>query len=89
MKLDYLQALKRVDEARGAWIMQGQEPLLEQNLLDAFRASWQKQEIERQRHDISNVNDWKNVFNAFNSCHYFRVNWRLKYTAISSLMPAH
>ena len=43
MKLDYLQALKRVDEARGVWIMQGQEPLLEQNLLDAFRASWQKQ----------------------------------------------
>ncbi len=27
MKLDYVQALKRVDEARGAWIMHGQEPL--------------------------------------------------------------
>jgi uncharacterized lipoprotein YddW (UPF0748 family) len=37
MKLDYVQALKRVNEARGAWIMHGQEPLLEQNLLDAFR----------------------------------------------------
>ncbi len=71
MKLDYLQALKRVDEARGAWIMQGQEPLLEQNLLDAFRASWHKQEIERQRHDINNVNDWKNVFNALNSLSLF------------------
>ncbi len=42
MKLDYLQALKRVDEARGAWIMQGQEPLLEQNLLDAFRSKLAK-----------------------------------------------
>mgnify|MGYP001763245277 FL=1 len=51
--------------------MQGQEPLLEQNLLDAFRASWQKQEIERQRHDINNVNDWKNVFNALNSLSLF------------------
>jgi DNA polymerase-3 subunit delta len=37
MKLDYVQALKRVNEARGAWIIHGQEPLLEQNLLDAFR----------------------------------------------------
>ncbi len=46
MKLDYLQALKRVDEARGAWVLHGKEPLLEQNLIDAFRASWQKQDIE-------------------------------------------
>ena len=37
MKIDYLQALKRIPEARGAWILHGQEPLLEQNLLDAFR----------------------------------------------------
>ena len=57
MKLDYVQALKRVHEARGAWIMHGQEPLLEQNLLDAFRKSWQQQEVERQRYDIGNVND--------------------------------
>lgn len=71
MKLDYLQALKRVDEARGAWVIQGQEPLLEQNLLDAFRVSWQKQDIERQRHDIQSVNDWKNVFNALNSLSLF------------------
>ena len=41
MKLDYLQALQRVDEARGAWILQGPEPLLEHNLLDSFRARWQ------------------------------------------------
>ena len=71
MKLDYLQALKRIDDARGAWILHGQEPLLEQNLLDAFRASWQKQDIERQRYDISSVADWKNVFNALNSLSLF------------------
>ena len=71
MKLDYVQALKRVGEARGAWILHGQEPLLEQNLLDAFRKSWQQNEIERQRYDIGNVSDWKNVFNALNSLSLF------------------
>ncbi|WP_455597985.1 DNA polymerase III subunit delta [Acinetobacter pecorum] len=71
MKLDYLQALKRVDAARGAWVLHGQEPLLEQNLIDAFRSSWQKQDIERQRYDISSVADWKTVFNALNSLSLF------------------
>ncbi|MDU6102345.1 MAG: hypothetical protein E6657_16510, partial [Acinetobacter sp.] len=71
MKIDYLQALKRIPEARGAWILHGQEPLLEQNLLDAFRKSWQQQEVERQRYDISSVSDWKNVFNALNSLSLF------------------
>ena len=71
MKLDYLQALKRVDEARGVWILHGQEPLLEQNLLDALRKSWTKHEIERQRHDLNSVSDWKNVFNALNSLSLF------------------
>ncbi|WP_111858811.1 DNA polymerase III subunit delta [Acinetobacter sp. CFCC 10889] len=71
MKLDYLQAFKRVNEARGAWIMYGQEPLLEQNLLDAFRQSWNRQEIERQRYDLTSVADWKHVFNALNSLSLF------------------
>lgn len=71
MKLDYLQALKRVHEARGVWVMQGQEPLLEQNLLDALRRHWQSQEIERQRYEIQSVQDWKNVFNALNSLSLF------------------
>lgn len=71
MKIDYLQALKRIPEARGAWILHGQEPLLEQNLLDTFRKSWQQQEVERQRYDISSVSDWKNVFNALNSLSLF------------------
>ena len=71
MKLDYLQAFKRVNEARGAWIMYGQEPLLEQNLLDAFRQSWNRQEIERQRYDLTSAADWKHVFNALNSLSLF------------------
>ncbi len=71
MKLDYLQALKRVSDARGAWVLHGQEPLLEQNLMDAFRASWQQREVERQRYDVSSVSDWKNVFNTLNSLSLF------------------
>jgi DNA polymerase III subunit delta len=74
MKIDYLQALKRVDEARGAWILHGQEPLLEQNLSDAFRQSWVKNDFERQRYDINSVGDWKNVFNALNSLSLFSSN---------------
>jgi DNA polymerase III subunit delta len=71
MKLDYLQALKRIDSARGAWVLHGQEPLLEQNLLDAFRQHWHTQGIERQRYDLGNVSDWKTVFNALNSLSLF------------------
>ena len=71
MKLDYLQALKHLKNATGAWILHGQEPLLEQNLLDAFRKEWLSQGIERQRYDIQNMNDWKNVFNALNSLSLF------------------
>lgn len=71
MKLNYLQALKRIPEARGAWLMHGQEPLLEQNLLDAFRHHWEKNEVERQRYDISSASDWKTVFQALNSLSLF------------------
>ena len=71
MKLDYLQALKRIESARGAWVLHGQEPLLEQNLLDAFRRHWHAQGIERQRYDLSNVGDWKTVFSALNSLSLF------------------
>ena len=71
MKIDALQALKRIQNARGAWIMHGQEPLLEQNLLDSFRKYWLEQDIERQRYDLNNVHDWKNVFNALNSLSLF------------------
>ncbi|MBD0180010.1 DNA polymerase III subunit delta, partial [Acinetobacter baumannii] len=52
MGLDIAVNFNRIPEARGAWILHGQEPLLEQNLLDTFRKSWQQQDIERQRYDI-------------------------------------
>ena len=71
MKLDYLQALKRVDQAKGAWLLHGAEPLLEQNLLERLRQHWQNHEIERQRFDLSNVGEWKQVFNALNSLSLF------------------
>ncbi|EPF70099.1 DNA polymerase III subunit delta [Acinetobacter rudis] len=71
MKIDYLQALKRAPEARGAWVIHGQEPLLEQNLLRVFREYWQAQNIERQRFDLNNASDWKNVFVALNSLSLF------------------
>lgn len=71
MKLDYLQALKRISNARGAWLIHGQEPLLEQNLLDAFRQHWMAQGIERQRYDLTSVHDWKTVFHALNSLSLF------------------
>lgn len=71
MKIDYLQALKRVETAQGAWLMHGQEPLLEQNLLQAFRTHWAQQGIERQRFELNGVNDWKQVFAALNSLSLF------------------
>lgn len=71
MKVDYFQALKHSQSAIGAWIIHGQEPLLEQNLLDQFRNHWKNQEVERQRYDIQNVNDWKNVFQSLNSLSLF------------------
>lgn len=71
MKIDYLQALKRVDTAQGAWLMHGQEPLLEQNLLQAFREHWEQNGIERQRFELNGVNDWKQVFAALNSLSLF------------------
>lgn len=71
MKIDYLQALKRIENAQGAWVLQGQEPLLEQNLLDRLRQYWQSQGIERQRYEIQSVSDWKTVFNALNSLSLF------------------
>lgn len=60
----------------------GQEPLLEQNLLDTFRKSWQQQEVERQRYDISSVSDWKNVLTRLTAYLYFLSSLPLKCTAI-------
>lgn len=71
MKIDYQQALKRVSQVQGVWLMHGAEPLLEQNLLADLRQYWQTHEIERQRFELHNVNDWKQVFSALNSLSLF------------------
>lgn len=71
MKIDYFQALKQIPNAKGIWVMYGQEPLLEQNLLDAFRQHWLQQDIERQRFDISSVSDWEKVFESLDSLSLF------------------
>lgn len=71
MKIDYLKALQHLNDARGVWVLHGQEPLLEQNLLDAFRHVWKDKQIERQRYDLQSVNDWKTIFNALNSLSLF------------------
>ena len=71
MKLDYQQALKRVTSIQGVWLMHGAEPLLEQNLLTALRQHWHNNDIERQRFELQNVNDWKQIFSALNSLSLF------------------
>ncbi len=71
MRLDYRAALKRVPQATGAWLLHGNEPLLEQNLTLKFKQHWQQHGIERQRFDINNAGDWRDVFNALNSLSLF------------------
>lgn len=71
MKLDYQQALQRVSNMQGVWLMHGHEPLLEQNLLQAMHAHWQTQGIERQRFDLQSVSDWKQIFSALDSLSLF------------------
>lgn len=71
MRLDYRGALKRIAQASGAWLLHGNEPLLEQNLTLKFKQHWQQQDIERQRFDINNASDWRDVFNALNSLSLF------------------
>lgn len=71
MKIDYQQALQRIEKQRGVWLFYGGETLLEQNLLTAFRQYWQQQGIERQRFDLNSVSDWKTIFSALNSLSLF------------------
>lgn len=71
MKIDYLQAIKRISQAKGVWLLHGDEPLLQQNLLDTFRCDWNQHEVERQRFDLTSVSDWKLVFNALDSLSLF------------------
>lgn len=71
MRLDYRGAMGRIAKANGVWLLHGNEPLLEQNLLSALRDYWQSQQVERQRFEINTVNDWRDVFNSLNSLSLF------------------
>lgn len=71
MKIDYLSALQAIPHRQGAWLLYGDEPLLQQNLLDAFHQYWHAQQIERQRFDLNTINDWKLVFHALDSLSLF------------------
>ncbi|WLF83417.1 DNA polymerase III subunit delta [Moraxella sp. ZY210820] len=71
MKIDYLHALKRIEQCQGVWLLHGDEPLLQQNLLDGLRQYWQQHDIERQRFDLTSISDWKLVFNALDSLSLF------------------
>lgn len=85
MRLDYHGALRRVKQASGVWLLHGNEPLLEQNLLAALRQQWQQQQVERQRFEINSINDWRDVFNALNSLSLF--SERLAIEAHGSIKP--
>lgn len=76
MRLDYRGAMGRVSQASGVWLLHGNEPLLEQNLLNALRKYWQSQHVERQRFEINTVNDWRDVLTHSTACHYFQKNWQ-------------
>ena len=85
MRLDYHGALRRVKQASGVWLLHGNEPLLEQNLLAVLRQQWQQQQVERQRFEINSINDWRDVFNALNSLSLF--SERLAIEAHGSIKP--
>lgn len=85
MRLDYRGALRRVNQASGVWLLHGNEPLLEQNLLAALRQQWQQQQVERQRFEINSINDWREVFHALNSLSLF--SERLAIEAHGSIKP--
>jgi DNA polymerase-3 subunit delta len=85
MRLDYRGAMGRIKKASGVWLLHGNEPLLEQNLLNALRNYWQEQQIERQRFEINTVNDWRDVFNSLNSLSLF--SEKLAIEAHGSIKP--
>lgn len=62
MKLNYQQALKQIKKNHPVWIIHGDEPLLQQNILTALRQHWQQQGIERQRIDVVDMESWKTIF---------------------------
>ncbi len=89
MKLDYLQALKRVlMKLEVLRVLHGQEPLLERKLNRMlFGPAGKSRTIERQRFGITVYRRWKTVFNALNSLSLFSSRvWPLKIMATLNLM---
>jgi|JI10StandDraft_1071094.scaffolds.fasta_scaffold83419_3 DNA polymerase-3 subunit delta len=71
MKLDYRNALAKYPQARGGWLLHGDETLLAQQLLDRFRQHWRTHGVERQRLDVSSPADWRDVLGELGSLSLF------------------
>lgn len=71
MKLDFQQALTRLPQATGLWVLHGDEPLLAQLLLDALRQHTQQTQAERQRFDLASPADWRNILDTFGNLSLF------------------
>lgn len=65
MKLDFLQAMQRLPQASGLWLLHGDEPLLGQLLLESLRQQARAQGWDRQRLDIASAADWRQVLDCF------------------------
>ncbi len=71
MQLEPLRALKQCQQARGLWLLHGDEPLMAQQLLDTLRRHWQAQGIERQRLDLNSPTDWRTALAEADSLSLF------------------
>ncbi len=67
MKLDFNGALKQIGQRHGVWILQGDEPLLTEQILSKLRHYWQKQGIERLRLDLNIADDWLTALDSLNN----------------------
>jgi DNA polymerase-3 subunit delta len=71
MKADYSNASKRIKDAKGVWLLHGDEPLLAQSLLDQCRQHWRQLDIERQRVDITSASDWREALGLLDNLSLF------------------
>lgn len=71
MLLEPLRALSMLEQARGLWLLHGDEPLLTQLLLDRWRLHWRQGGIERQRLELSSPADWRQALAAADSLSLF------------------
>lgn len=71
MKADYSSASKRISNAKGVWLLHGDEPLLAQSLLDHCRQYWRSHDIERQRVDITAASDWREALGLLDNLSLF------------------